>query len=162
MRTEIKEGKTYYISNDGKYYKDEWHCTQHEKWIKADNKRIGLQERWNGFMATLSTVSGRCPACSDTDSDDSYTYITIRSKEDLDKINDMYTTADSWNSNVLYDGSFPMILIAQTEFDFDKLDLETDRLYLYTLDDIKNETLSYWKEMGYDITITKKEESEER
>lgn len=161
MRTEIKEAKTYYISNDGKYYKDEWYCTLHEKWIEKDNRRVDLQERWNGFFTTISTVPGECPTCADMDSDDFYTYITIRSKEELEKINDMYTTADSCNSEILYDGNFPMTLIARTEYDFDKLDLGTDRLYLYTLDEIKYEALSYWKEMGYKITITKKEESEE-
>lgn len=162
MRTEIKKAKTYYISNDGKYHKDKWHCVQHEKWIEKDPRRIDLQERWDAFFTSMPTIPGECPACSDMDSDDFYTYITIGNKKELKKINDMYITVDSWNSEVLYDGNFPMTLIARTEHDFNKLDLETDRLYLYTLDEIKYEALSYWKEMGYNITIEKKEESEER
>lgn len=162
MRTEIKDAKTYYISDDGKYYKDKWHCVQHEKWIEKDNRRVDLQERWNAFFTTMSTIPGKCPACADMDSDDFYTYITIRSKEELEKINDMYVTADSWYREVFYYGNFPMTLIARTEHDFNKLDFETDRLYLYTLDEIKLDTLCYWKSLGYDIQITKKDNQEER
>ena len=128
MRTEIKEAKTYYISDDGIYYTDKWDCIQHENWIKEDNRRINLQERWNKLINSLPMKQGECPVYH----------------------------------KVEYTGNFPMILVMETNTELYMADLEKSHVRLCTLDHIKSETLWYWKEMGYDITITKKDNQEEQ
>lgn len=107
MRTEIKEAKTYYISDDGIYYTDKWDCIQHENWIKEDNRRINLQERWNKLINSLPMKQGECPVYQEASTDYKYTYVTIKNKKELEKINDMYTIASPYHHKVEYTGNFP-------------------------------------------------------
>lgn len=162
MRTEIKEAKTYYISDDGIYYTDKWDCIQHENWIKEDDRRINLQERWNELINSLPIKSGECPVYQEASTDYKYTYVTIKNKKELEKINDMYTMASPYYHKVEYTGNFPMILVMETNTELYMADLEKSHVRLCTLNHIKSETLWYWKTLGYDITITKKDNQEER
>ena len=74
----------------------------------------------------------------------------------------MYTIASPYHHKVEYTGNFPMILVMETNTELYMADLEKSHVRLCTLDHIKSETLWYWKEMGYDITITKKDNQEEQ
>lgn len=161
MRIEIKEGKTYYISNDGIHYTDKWDCIQHDNWIKEDDRRVNLQQRWNELINSLPMEPGECPVYQEASTDYIYTYITIKSKEELEKINDIYTIASLYHHKVEYTGNFPMVVVMETNTELYMVNLEKCHLRLCTLDHIKSETLWYWKELGYNITIEKKEESEE-
>ena len=86
MRIERKEGKTYYISDDEIYYTDKWDCIQHENWIKEDDRRINLQERWNKLINSLPIKSGECPVYQEASTDYKYTYVTIKNKKELEKL----------------------------------------------------------------------------
>ena len=105
---------------------------------------------------------GECPVYQEASTDYKYTYVTIKNKKELEKINDMYTIASPYHHKVEYTGNFPMILVMETNTELYMADLEKSHVRLCTLDHIKSETLWYWKEMGYDITITKKDNQEEQ
>ena len=104
------------------------------------------------------------PTVEDTSSDRTYTYFKVENNEDVGLLVDVFNIENMAIPSVK---SYPDIIICESYGviqdinDYAEIVPELNDMWWDNLNDIRQRTKEWWKKLGYDITITKKDNQEE-
>lgn len=163
MKIETKERiikDTVYIAEDGKRFMTKSHCLQYEERLKERQTWEEEREKLNNLIMDFYDA----PMTNVADCENSFTYFSIKDQKDLDLLKRVFFIDD----DISMLENFPAVVICESYQDLEDIDTYDEMIenvsdtYWNTLDQIKKETIDYWKSLGYDITITKKDNQEEQ
>lgn len=163
MKIETKERiikDTVYIAEDGKRFTTKSYCLQYEERLKERQTWEEEREKLNNLIMDFYDA----PMTNVADCENSFTYFSIKDQKDLDLLKRVFFIDD----DISMLENFPAVVICESYQDLEDIDTYDEMIenvsdtYWNTLDQIKKETIDYWKSLGYDITITKKDNQEEQ
>ena len=144
MRTTTEE-ITVYVACNGARFKDESECEQYEKEYKENKQLRELRKATEKLM--IDPLRYLIPMCVGSNEECIYTYFEIKTRKEMELINQAYCKDFD-------ETDFPFIAVAESSMDlrnchFDEWKTERKLLWWQKLADIKEQTVRYWKKLGY-------------